>query len=118
MNEFGNDGSAGSWSNSCGNETAGSNSYPFFIEPTGKKMILENRVAVITGAGSGIGRVIAVAYAQEGAQVVLVGRRLQKLEETAALCDAASPQCKAIFESVDISEEADVSRLKERVLTS
>lgn len=80
-------------------------------------MILENRVAVITGAGSGIGRVIAIAYAQEGAQVVLVGRRLHKLEETAALCDEIS-QRKAISEPADIGDEANVSRLRDRVFHS
>lgn len=79
-------------------------------------MILENRVAVITGAGSGIGRVIAVAFAREGAQVVLAGRRVSKLEETAALCNTVGPH-KAIFESADIANEDDVTRLRDRVLT-
>jgi 3-oxoacyl-[acyl-carrier protein] reductase len=81
-------------------------------------MILENRVALITGAGSGIGRVIAIAFAREGAQVVLTGRRLHKLEETAALCNAPSLSSKAIFEPADISEESEVTRLQERVLNA
>lgn len=85
-------------------------------------MILENRVAVITGAGSGIGRVIAIAFAREGAQVVLTGRRVYKLEETAALCDDMAPhgkpRSKAIFEHADISSENDVAHLRNRVLES
>lgn len=47
-------------------------------------MILENKVAFITGAGGGIGRATALALAKEGARVVLFGgNNLQKLDETA-----------------------------------
>jgi NAD(P)-dependent dehydrogenase (short-subunit alcohol dehydrogenase family) len=44
---------------------------------------LKNKIAVVTGAGSGIGRACAIALAREGAKVVLVGRRKDRLEETA-----------------------------------
>lgn len=74
-------------------------------------MKLQNRVAVITGAGSGIGRVIAVAFAQEGAQLVLVGRREHKLRETAELC-GNDP----LIVPADLRQEADVERLREAVL--
>lgn len=50
----------------------------------------EQRVAVITGAGSGIGRAAAVALAERGFACVLVGRRREKLEETASLLRGAS----------------------------
>lgn len=46
--------------------------------------LLEGKVAVITGAGTGMGRSTAALLAAEGAQVVLVGRRLEVLEEVAA----------------------------------
>ena len=46
---------------------------------------LTSKVAWITGAGSGIGRAAAMALAREGAIVVLTGRRLEPLDETAAL---------------------------------
>lgn len=42
---------------------------------------LEGRLAVVTGASAGIGRALALGYAQAGAEVVLVSRRREKLEE-------------------------------------
>lgn len=46
---------------------------------------LEGKVAVVTGGGSGIGRAIAVRYAKEGANVIIVGRRESALKETSEL---------------------------------
>ena len=48
-------------------------------------MTLEGKVVWVTGAGSGIGRAIAVAFAAEGCRVAISGRRRAALEETAAL---------------------------------
>ncbi|PIE47602.1 MAG: 3-oxoacyl-ACP reductase [Gammaproteobacteria bacterium] len=45
----------------------------------------KNKTVIITGAGSGIGRATAIRFAQEGAEVVLVGRNQEKLMETAKL---------------------------------
>ena len=44
-------------------------------------MRLENKVAVVTGASSGVGRALALLFAQEGAKVVAVARRKERLEE-------------------------------------
>ena len=46
-------------------------------------MKLKNKIAVITGAGRGIGRSIALAFADEGADVVLTARTPEQLKETA-----------------------------------
>ena len=51
------------------------------------------QTAVVTGAGSGVGRAVALRLANEGWSVALVGRRAAPLEETRALAGAFSDQC-------------------------
>jgi NAD(P)-dependent dehydrogenase (short-subunit alcohol dehydrogenase family) len=77
-------------------------------------MTMRTKVAVVTGAGSGIGRATALALLREGIAVVLVGRRSEPLEETAQLaesrrnqarvlpCDVCSPEAvKSLFAQVE-----------------
>jgi NADP-dependent 3-hydroxy acid dehydrogenase YdfG len=63
-------------------------------------MRLENKVAIITGAGQGIGAATARRFAQEGASVVLAARRLNLLQEVVEEIEAAGGTAMAL--SVDI----------------
>ena len=65
----------------------------------------KGQVAVIFGASSGIGAATAVAYAEHGAKVVIVARRLGKLEELKAKIEANGGEVLAIECDV-ISEES------------
>jgi NADP-dependent 3-hydroxy acid dehydrogenase YdfG len=67
------------------------------------------KVAVVTGAGSGIGRLSASALADDGFQMVLAGRRLSALEETRADIEAAGGQ--AICVETDVTDEDSVTGL-------
>ena len=50
-------------------------------------MLLQGKVALVTGAGQGVGQGIALALAGEGAQVAVTGRTLEKLETTCRLIE-------------------------------
>ena len=63
---------------------------------------LDGQVALVTGAGTGIGRASAIALAQEGASLVLVGRRQSPLDETAAVIRDAGGTALAL--SADVTD--------------
>src|SRR5580698_1273668 len=77
---------------------------------------LENKVAVVTGGTSGIGKAAALALAKAGAKVVVAGRRenegqavVQAIEESGG---------KALFVKTDVSREADVKALVDKILAT
>ncbi len=77
-------------------------------------MELQNKIAVITGGGRGIGRAIALAYAKEGANLVLASRSQEALEETQTMVEELGR--KALVVSTDIRREDSVRNLAERAL--
>jgi NAD(P)-dependent dehydrogenase (short-subunit alcohol dehydrogenase family) len=70
---------------------------------------LENRIALITGAGRGIGRTIALAYAREGATLSLAARSIAELEETAGECRKLGAE--VLVTCTDVTDRDDVERL-------
>ena len=77
-------------------------------------MNMERKVAIVTGAGSGIGRSVALALLQSGYRVALAGRRPDALEETARLAGEARAAARAI--SCDVSNPASVRQLFDAVV--
>ena len=67
---------------------------------------LDGKIALITGAGSGIGRAVALAFAREGAQIALVGRR-EGLLQSVAKEAGGSP----LVLAGDVSRQADIDRI-------
>lgn len=68
-----------------------------------------DKVAIITGAGSGVGRAVALAFLKDGYRTVLAGRRADALEETIALSGVAPGRALAV--PTDVTDKASVEVL-------
>jgi NAD(P)-dependent dehydrogenase (short-subunit alcohol dehydrogenase family) len=80
-----------------------------FAKSGGEKMRLKDKVALVTGSGRGIGRDIALAYAQEGAQVVVSDIDPKTTEATAA--ETARFGQKSLAFAADVSKADDIKKL-------
>ena len=69
-----------------------------------------SKIAIVTGAGTGVGQVVAKKLSEDGMNVMLVGRRLEKLEETKAICTGNVE----IF-SLDVSKPDDVEKFYKNI---
>lgn len=78
--------------------------------------ILENQVAVVTGAGRGIGRAMALKFAGAGADVVVVSRTVENSEKVAAEIRALGR--KAWAYAVDVADAAAVNAAAEQILAA
>ncbi|HLU08733.1 MAG TPA: glucose 1-dehydrogenase [Oceanobacillus sp.] len=75
---------------------------------------MENKVALVTGASSGIGRATSIAFAREGAKVVLASRNEESSLETLRMVEAAGGE--GIFVRTDVSIARDVENLVQKTL--
>ena len=75
-----------------------------------------NKTAVITGSGTGIGQAIARKFAENGAHIVIMGRRKEPLDQTARILEqiiasAGSSARLSVFPGVDVADEAGINSM-------
>lgn len=72
----------------------------------------EDKIALVTGAGTGLGRAIAISLAKEGYQVVLTGRREEKLREV----EHEIEKGRSFVFTADLTKEQDIEELRKKLL--
>src|SRR5436309_15240342 len=81
----------------------------------GRMMRFENQIAIVTGAGRGIGHAIALRLASEGAQVASVSRTEANAQKTANEINASRADAAKAY-AVDVSNHAGVQKIGEQIL--
>lgn len=76
-------------------------------------MSLSGKIALVTGAGSGIGKISAIQLAQNGAELVLLGRNEKKLTETSSQISKSVGKCK--WFSVDVTNTKEISNSVQKI---
>lgn len=87
---------------------------PLLLEVSAMNLNIGGKIALVTGASSGLGEACAIALAQEGVRVALAARRRDELERVAELArKAGSPEARAFV--VDLSDAQSIDRLLREV---
>ncbi|MEM2161047.1 MAG: SDR family oxidoreductase [Candidatus Nitrosotenuis sp.] len=83
----------------------------------------QNKVVLVTGSGTGIGQTIAKLFAENGASIIILGRRKEPLEDTKKILDEIINKVQSnakvwLFPGVDVSDESGVSQMYESLAKS
>ncbi|MBI5697186.1 MAG: SDR family NAD(P)-dependent oxidoreductase, partial [Thaumarchaeota archaeon] len=83
----------------------------------------QNKVVLVTGSGTGIGQTVAKLFAENGASIIILGRRKEPLEDTKKILDEIISRIKSsakvwLFPGVDVSDELGVSQMFESLQKS
>lgn len=78
------------------------------------KIVFSGRTAIVTGASSGIGVAYAKALAEQGADVAILARRVQKLEAVAKECETFGVKCLPV--ACDVTDEESIKAAMKQVV--